>query len=86
MLSLGKKKFKCVASADLSPEAKKAKLMQKDWTKLNNMAYGVRKLSETYVEKYGELEEPPEIRHDPTLNQKYIRSGAVWRQPPLQPT
>ena len=67
-LSLGKKKVKRVASADLSPEAKKAKAMQKDWTKLNNMAYGLRKLSETYIDRYGGLEEPPEIRHDPTLD------------------
>ncbi|MCJ1387104.1 hypothetical protein MMC17_010233 [Xylographa soralifera] len=67
-LSLGKKKVKRVASADLSPEGKKVKVMQKDWTRLNNMAYGIRKLSETYVEKYGELEEPPEIRQDPNLD------------------
>jgi hypothetical protein len=67
-LSLGKKQVKRVASADLSPESKKAKVMQKDWTELNNMAYGLRKLSETYVDNYGELEEPPEIRHDPTLD------------------
>ncbi|MCJ1403702.1 hypothetical protein MMC11_006925 [Xylographa trunciseda] len=51
-VSLGKKKVKRVASADMSPECKKAKVMQQEWTKLNNMAYGIRKLSETYFDKY----------------------------------
>ena len=45
-----------VTSADLSLDAQRAKIMQKDWKTLSDMAYGVRKRSETCVEKDGELE------------------------------
>jgi hypothetical protein len=41
--------------------------MELDWKKLMNMADGIRKVSDTYVEKYGALDRPPTV-HDPTLD------------------
>jgi hypothetical protein len=42
--------------------------MELDWKKLMDMADGVRKVSDTYVEKFGALERPPTIVHDPILD------------------
>ena len=67
-LTSGNKKMKRVASAQLQAEVKRAKLMERDWKKLMDMGDGIRKVSDTYVEKYGALERPPTVIHDPNLN------------------
>ena len=64
----GNQKVKRVASAQLQAEVKRAKAMELDWTKLMNMADGVRKASDTYAEKYGALGRPPAIAYDPILD------------------
>ena len=42
--------------------------MKKDWTKIMNLVQGVKKMSDTYLEDYGELGAPPEIVVDPSLD------------------
>jgi hypothetical protein len=67
-LASGNKKVKRVASAQLQEEVKRAKTMEQEWKKLMNMADGIRKVSDTYVEKYGALDRPPTVVHDPLLD------------------
>jgi hypothetical protein len=67
-LTSGNPKVKRVASAQLQEERKRAKVMELDWVKLMNMADGIRKISDTYVEKYGALKRPLTVVHDPTLD------------------
>lgn len=61
------KKEKRVASSKLEGEIKKTKTIAEEYNKLKSMASGLRKKSETYVQKYGSLEPPPEIVLDPLL-------------------
>src|SRR2546421_12868206 len=46
----------------------RVKRMKKDWTKIMNLVQGVKKMSDTYLEDYGELGAPPEIVVDPSLD------------------
>jgi len=63
----GQKKVKRVASSQLQAERDRAKLMKGDWVKIMNLVQGVRKISDTYLQNYGELDTPPEIVVDPSL-------------------
>lgn len=55
------KKTKRVASSELKVETDHNKNMKKDWNKIMNMVHGTRKMSDRYLEAYGELGAPPEI-------------------------
>lgn len=43
---------------------------KKDWNRIMNMVHGTRKMSDRYLEAYGELGAPPEIVVDPSLDDK----------------
>lgn len=64
------KKTKRVASSELKMETDHNKKMKKDWEKIMNMVHGTRKMSDRYLEAYGELGAPPEIVLDPSLDDK----------------
>lgn len=64
------KKTKRVASSELKMETAHNKKMKKDWGKIMNMVHGTRKMSDRYLEAYGELGAPPEIVLDPSLDDK----------------
>lgn len=65
----GEKNHKRVASSQLEGERERAKRMKVEWSKIVNLAQGVRKMSDTYFQDYGELAPPPEIIHDPSLDE-----------------
>ena len=67
-LSSGQKKTKRVASSQLQAELDRAKRQKGDWTKIMNMVKGVKNISDTYFQNYGELGAPPEIVVDPSLD------------------
>lgn len=64
------KKTKRVASSELKVETDHNKKMKKDWNRIMNMVHGYRKMSDRYLEAYGELGAPPEIVLDPSLDDK----------------
>ncbi|KAI9769444.1 MAG: hypothetical protein M1839_003658 [Geoglossum umbratile] len=64
----GQKKTKRVSSSQLQLESDRAKRMKVEWDKLMNLAHRVRKISDTYLENFGELGAPPEIVVDPSLD------------------
>jgi hypothetical protein len=47
----------------------KAKKMKVEWDKIVNLSGGVKEMSDTYMLTYGELAAPPEIVHDPSLDE-----------------
>lgn len=65
---LGQKRTKRVASSELEAELTRVKRMKREWTKIINLVCGVRNISDTYFDNYGELAAPPEIVHDPSLD------------------
>jgi hypothetical protein len=42
--------------------------MKGDWAKIMNLVKGVKKISDTYFQDYGELGATPEIVMDPSLD------------------
>lgn len=62
------RKMKHIASSQLVEETLGAQKRNKDWTKIMNMAHGTKKMSDTYLEDYGELGMPPRIVVDPSLD------------------
>ena len=62
------KKTKRVASTELKVETDRNKKMKRDWDKIMNMVHGTRRMSDRYLEAYGELGAPPEIVLDPSLD------------------
>lgn len=60
-------KTKRIASSQLAEETVRAQKRNKDWTKIMNMVHGTKKMSDTYLEEYGELGMPPLIVVDPSL-------------------
>jgi hypothetical protein len=64
----GQKKTKRIASSQLQAESDRAKRMKGDWAKIMNLVKGVKKISDTYFQDYGELGAPPEIVVDPSLD------------------
>lgn len=46
------------------------KKMKRDWNKITNMLHGTRKLSDRYLEAYGELGAPPKIVLNPSVDDK----------------
>jgi hypothetical protein len=64
----GQMKTKRVASSQLQVESDRAKRMKGDWAKIMNLVHGVRKISDTYLQNYGEFGAPPEIVVDPSLD------------------
>lgn len=67
-LILGNKSTKRVASSTLEAENNRVKCMKRDWSKIVKLVSGIRNMSDTYFENYGELAAPPEIVHDPSLD------------------
>lgn len=65
----GEKKIKRVASSQLEVERERAKRMKGEWSKIINLAQGVRKMSDTYFQNYGGLAASPEIVYDPSLDE-----------------
>jgi len=65
----GGRKVKRVASLELEAEKVKAKKMKVEWDKIVNLSGGVKEMSDTYMLTYGELAAPPEIVHDPSLDE-----------------
>lgn len=64
------KETKRVAPSELKVETDYNKKMKKDWDKKMNMVHGTRKMSDRYLEAYGELGALPEIVLDPSLDDK----------------
>jgi hypothetical protein len=64
----GQKKTMRVASSQLLAKSDRAKRMKGDWAKITNLVHGVKKISDTYFQDYGELGAPPEIVLDPSLD------------------
>ena len=62
------RKTKRIASSQLAEETLRAKKRNKDWTKIMNMVHGTKKMSDTYLEDYGELGMAPQIVVDPSLD------------------
>ncbi|KAI9761716.1 MAG: hypothetical protein M1840_001720 [Geoglossum simile] len=65
----GQKTTKRIASSQLQAETDRAKRMKVEWDKLMNLAHRVRKISDAYLENFGELSGPPEIVVDPSLDE-----------------
>lgn len=63
------RKIKRVASSQLEAESDRVKRIKRDWDKIMNLAFNVRKISDTYLDEYGELCGPPEIVVDPSLDE-----------------
>lgn len=61
-------KTKRVASSQLKEETLRAKKRTKDWAKIMNIVHGAKKMSDTYLEDYGELGMPPHVVVDPSLD------------------
>ena len=60
---------KRVASSELEEEVARAKRQKKDWDRLQNLMWQVRKMSETYNADWG-TDLPPLVPHaDPLLNE-----------------
>lgn len=60
-------KTKRVASSQLK-ETLRAKKRTKDWAKIMNTVHGAKKMSDTFLEDYGELVMPPHVVVDPSLD------------------
>ena len=64
----GQKKTKRVASSQLQAESDRVKRMKGDWDKIMNLVHGVKKVSDTYLQDYGDFGASPEIVLDPSLD------------------
>lgn len=58
-LARGLRKTKRIAPSQLVQETLRAQNRNKDWTKIMSMVHGTKKISDTYLEDYGEFCMPP---------------------------
>ena len=67
-LLVGNKNRKRVASSQLDYEIERVQKRGKQWSKIVSLMENTRKMSDSYIEEWGELTPPPVIVHDPCLD------------------